>query len=93
MHSVSKDNFCPKTESDQYTSILEFWRENSIQLTNSILPKICFLTQICNLPQCAIMYVGGESRTFCVSETAANGGARADVFMLTTSEKMNRILL
>ena len=39
------------------------------------------------------MYVGGESRTFCVSEAAANDGARADVFMLTTSEKMNRILL
>ena len=33
------------------------------------------------------MWVGGESRTFCVSEAAAN--AAADVFMLTTSEKMN----
>ena len=32
--------------------------------------------------------MGGESRTFCVSEAAASAAA-ADVFMLTTSEKMN----
>ena len=43
MHSVSKDNFRPKNEPDQHTSILEFWRENSNQLTNSILSKTSFL--------------------------------------------------
>ena len=39
MHSVSKDNFCPKTESDQYTSILEFWRENFKSINQQYFTK------------------------------------------------------